>query len=161
MGVTVQTQEKSPICELIIGSKRDPDFGPLILFGAGGVFTEVLEDSAVDLPPMNPLLARRLIEKTRVFRVLKGYRNAPPADLDKLAEILVRISQLVTDFPEIVELDINPLLVLDGHFVAVDARLIVSPRRSRRHAISLSPLIPTSLKAIGCSGTAPRCCCAP
>ncbi|MHB9075493.1 MAG: bifunctional acetate--CoA ligase family protein/GNAT family N-acetyltransferase [Desulfobaccales bacterium] len=127
LGVTVQTQEKSPTCELIIGSKRDPDFGPLILFGAGGVFTEVLEDSAVDLPPMNPLLARRLIEKTRVSRVLKGYRNAPPADLDKLAEILVRISQLVTDFPEIVELDINPLLVINGRFVAVDARLIVSP----------------------------------
>jgi acetyltransferase len=127
LGVTVQTQERSPTCELIIGSKRDPDFGPLILFGAGGVFTEVLEDSAVDLPPMNPLLARRLIEKTRVSRVLKGYRNAPPADLDKLAEILVRTSQLVTDFPEIVELDINPLLVINGRFVAVDARLIVSP----------------------------------
>jgi acetyltransferase len=127
LGVTVQAQEKNPTCELIIGSKRDPDFGPLILFGAGGVFTEVLEDSAVDLPPLNLLLARRLIEKTRVFRVLKGYRNVPPADLDQLAEILVRISQLVTDFPEIMELDINPLLVIDGRFVAVDARIIVSP----------------------------------
>ncbi len=127
LGVTVQTQEKSPICELIIGSKRDPDFGPLILFGAGGVFTEVLEDSAVDLPPLNLLLARRLIKKTRISLVLKGYRHASPADLDKLAEILVRISQLVTDFPEIVELDINPLLVLKGHFVAVDARIIVKP----------------------------------
>jgi acetyltransferase len=127
LGVTVQTQEKNSACELIIGSKRDPDFGPLILFGAGGVFTEVLEDSAVDLPPLNLLLARRLIEKTRVSRVLRGYRNAPPVDLDRLAEILVRISQLVTDFPEIVELDINPLLVIDGRLVAVDARIIVNP----------------------------------
>jgi acetyltransferase len=127
LGVTVQTQEQKPTCELIIGSKRDPDFGPLILFGAGGVFTEVIEDSAVDLPPLNLLLARRLIEKPRVYRVLQGYRNAPPADLDMLAEILVRISQLVTDFPEIVELDINPLLVVNGRFVAVDARLIVNP----------------------------------
>ncbi|MGA9754662.1 MAG: GNAT family N-acetyltransferase, partial [Desulfobaccales bacterium] len=127
LGVTVQTQEPKPTCELIIGSKRDPDFGPLILFGAGGVFTEVIEDSAVDLPPLNFLLARRLIEKTRVSQVLRGYRNAPPADLDMLAEILVRISQLVTDFPEIVELDINPLLVVNGRFVAVDARLIVNP----------------------------------
>ncbi|MEJ2671046.1 MAG: bifunctional acetate--CoA ligase family protein/GNAT family N-acetyltransferase [Deltaproteobacteria bacterium] len=129
LGVTVQTQEKDSTCELIIGSKRDPDFGPLILFGAGGVFTEVLEDSAVDLPPLNLLLARRLIEKTRVSRVLKGYRSAPPTDLDALAEILVRVSQLVTDFPEIVELDINPLLVIDGHLVAVDARIIVHPTK--------------------------------
>ncbi len=127
LGVTVQTQEPKPTCELIIGSKRDPDFGPLILFGAGGVFTEVIDDSAVDLPPLNFLLARRLIEKTRVFQVLRGYRNAPPADLDMLAEILVRISQLVTDFPEIVALDINPLLVVNGRFVAVDARIIVNP----------------------------------
>jgi acetyltransferase len=137
LGVTVQTQEQKAICELIIGSKRDPDFGPLILFGAGGVFTEILEDSAVDLPPLNQLLARRLIEKTRVSRVLRGYRNAPPADLDQLAEILVRISQLVTDFPEIVELDINPLLVINGRFVAVDARIIVEPTEvpAPRHLI--------------------------
>ncbi len=127
LGVTVQTQEQDPTCELIIGSKRDPDFGPLILFGAGGVFTEVLEDSAVDLPPLNLLLARRLIEKTKVSRVLEGYRNLAPANLDQLAEILVRISQLVTDFPEIVELDINPLLVIQGRFVAVDARVIIEP----------------------------------
>jgi acetyltransferase len=137
LGVTVQTQEKNSVCELIVGSKRDPDFGPLILFGAGGILTEVLEDSAVDLPPLNLLLARRLIEKTRVSRVLKGYRNIPPANLDQLAEILVRVSQLVTDFPEIVELDINPLLVIQGRFVAVDARLIVEPTEvpAPRHLI--------------------------
>ena len=135
--MTVQTQEQKAICELIVGSKRDPDFGPLILFGAGGVFTEVLEDSAVDLPPLNLLLARRLIEKTRVSRVLKGYRNLPPSNLDQLAEILVRISQLVTDFPEIVELDVNPLLAVKGGFVAVDARLIVEPTEvpAPRHLI--------------------------
>ncbi|MCK9377106.1 MAG: bifunctional acetate--CoA ligase family protein/GNAT family N-acetyltransferase [Syntrophobacterales bacterium] len=137
LGVTVQTQEREPTCELIIGSKRDPDFGPLILFGAGGVFTEVLDDSAVDLPPLNLLLARRLIEKTKVSRVLEGYRNLPPANLDQLAEILVRISQLVTDFPEIVELDINPLLVINGRFVAVDARVIIEPAEvpAPRHLI--------------------------
>jgi acetyltransferase len=137
LGVTVQTQEERGFCELIIGSKRDPDFGPLILFGAGGVFTEVLEDSAVDLPPLNLLLARRLIEKTRVSRVLMGYRTLPPSNLDQLAEILVRISQLVTDFPEIVELDVNPLLAVAGGFVAVDARLIVEPTEvpAPRHLI--------------------------
>ena len=81
----------------------------------------------MDLPPLNLLLARRLIEKTRVSRVLQGYRNLPPANLDLLSEILVRVSQLVTDFPEIVELDINPLSVISGRFVGVDARMIVEP----------------------------------
>ena len=81
----------------------------------------------MDLPPLNLLLARRLIEKTRVSQVLQGYRDIPPANLDLLSEILVRISQLVTDFPEIVELDINPLSVINGRFVGVDARLVVPP----------------------------------
>jgi acetyltransferase len=127
LGVTVQTQEPKADCELLIGSKRDPDFGPLILFGAGGVFTEVLQDTAVDLPPLNLLLARRLIEKTRVSKVLLGFRHIPPADLEALGEILVRVSQLVTDFPEIVELDINPLFFSNGRFVGVDARLVIEP----------------------------------
>ena len=126
LGVTVQEQEKSPDCELLIGSKHDPDFGPLILFGAGGGLTEVLQDVMVDLPPLNLLLARRLIEKTRVAKMLQGYRNLPPANLDRLSEILVRVSQLVTDFPEISELDINPLSVTGGRFVALDARLVLA-----------------------------------
>jgi acetyltransferase len=123
----VQTQERPPDLELLIGCKRDRDFGPLIVFGAGGVFTEVLQDSAVDLPPLNLLLARRLMERTRIFRMLQGYRHLPAADLDRLAEILVRVSQLVTDFPEIVELDINPLHLVGRRYVAVDARLVVEP----------------------------------
>lgn len=112
---------------MLIGCKQDPDFGPLILFGAGGVFAEVLEDVMVDLPPLNLLLARRLIEKTRVARVLRGDHKLPPANLDLLSEILVRLSQLVTDFPEIIELDINPLSVISGRFVGVDARMVVRP----------------------------------
>jgi acetyltransferase len=127
LGVTVQAQESKPDCELLIGSKRDPDFGPLILFGAGGIFAEVIQDTAVDLPPLNLLLAQRLIEETKVSRVLRGYRHVPPANLEELGEILVRVSQLVTDFPEIVELDINPMFVRGGHFIGVDARLIVEP----------------------------------
>ncbi len=139
-GVTVETQEKEPDCELLLGSKRDPDFGPLILFGLGGTFTEVMEDWAVDLPPLNLHLARRLIQKTRVYRVLQGYRNIPAANLDLLGEILVRISQLVTDFPEIVELDINPLMLTHGRMVAVDARIIIepSPVPAPRH-LTISP----------------------
>jgi acetyltransferase len=125
LGVTVQEQEMPPDCELLIGSKHDPDFGPLILFGAGGGLTEVLQDVMVDLPPLNLLLARRMIERTRVANMLQGYRNLPPANLDRLSEILVRVSQLVTDFPEIS--DINPLSVTGGRFMGVDARILLAP----------------------------------
>ena len=81
----------------------------------------------VDLPPLNLLLARRLIEKTKVAKMLHGYRDLPPANLDLLSEILVRVSQLVTDFPEIVEMDINPMSVISGRFVGVDARIVLQP----------------------------------
>ncbi len=127
LGVTVQAQEKSPDCELLIGSKTDPNFGPLIMFGAGGLLTEVMQDTTMALPPLNLLLARRIIERPRVYQVLRGFHNIPPANVDQLAEILVRVSQLVTDFPEIVELDINPLLLINGRFVGVDARMVVRP----------------------------------
>jgi acetyltransferase len=139
-GVTVQSQEGEADCEILLGSKRDADFGPLILFGLGGAFTEVMEDWAIDLPPLNLHLARRLMERTRVYRILQGYRQIPPANLDLLGEILVRLSQLVTDFPEIVELDINPLLLTHGRMVAVDARMIIepSPVPAPRH-LTISP----------------------
>ncbi len=126
-GVTIQTQvEKSPL-ELILGAKKDPQFGPLLLFGLGGVLAEVLQESSVDLPPLNLLLARRLMERTRIYKILKGYRNIPPANLDLFEEVLVRLSQLVADFPEILELDINPLLVSNGRPVGVDARILLEP----------------------------------
>jgi len=136
-GVTIQTQvEKSPL-ELILGAKKDPQFGPLLLFGLGGVLTEVLQETAVDLPPLNLLLARRLMERTRIYKILQGYRNIPPANLELLEEILVRLSQLVTDFPEIAELDINPLLISNGRPVCVDARILLEPStvRAPRHLI--------------------------
>ena len=139
-GVTVQSHVKKSEIELIVGSKRDPQFGPLILFGMGGVLTEVLKDSAVDLPPLNLLLARRLMERTRVYRLLQGYRNIPAANVDLVAEFLVRISQLVTDFPEIVELDLNPVVISDGRPVAIDARIAIEPSQvaAPRHLI-ISP----------------------
>ncbi|MCL4502018.1 MAG: bifunctional acetate--CoA ligase family protein/GNAT family N-acetyltransferase [Deltaproteobacteria bacterium] len=140
LGVTVQTQVEQPDLELFIGSKQDPDFGPVIFFGLGGVLTEVLNDWAVDLAPLNLLLARQMIQKTRVYRVLQGYRHISPANVDLLAEILVRVSQLVTDFPEIVELDINPLILNRDGTVAADARLVVEPSTvsAPRH-LAISP----------------------
>ena len=91
----------------------------------------------MDLPPLNLLLARRLMERTRIYRILQGYRNIPPANLDELAGILVRLSQLVTDFPEIVELDINPLLISNGKPICVDARILLEPSQvpAPRHLI--------------------------
>ena len=93
----------------------------------GGIFTEVLKDRALGLPPMNRLLARRLMQETKAYSLLQGYRNRPAADMEQLEEMIVRLSQLLIDFPEIAELDMNPVLIKDGNPVAVDARILVSP----------------------------------
>lgn len=122
-GVALQTYIAHPDFELLIGSKTDENFGPVLCFGSGGIFAEVLHDRALGLPPLNRLLARRMMEDTRILPLLKGYRKHPPADLEKLEELLIRLSQLVIDFPEIVELDMNPVLVKDGQPCAVDARI--------------------------------------
>jgi acetyltransferase len=118
---------KRPDYELILGAKQDRDFGPVILFGMGGILTEVLQDRAIALPPLNRLLAKRLMEETKVYRLLQGYRDIPPADIQLLEEILIRLAQLVTDFSEIQELDINPLFVTDKNACAIDARVLLKP----------------------------------
>ena len=125
-GVTLQPFFSNPDFEILVGAKRDIHFGPVILFGMGGIFTEVLQDRALGLPPMNRLLARRLMQETKAWTLLQGYRNRPPADLESLEEIILRLSQLLIDFPQIAELDINPVLIKDGKPVAVDARILVS-----------------------------------
>ena len=124
-GITIQPMIKQIDSELIIGSKKDRDFGPVILFGMGGTMTEILGDQALALPPLNRLLAGRLMEETKVYRMLKGYRNRPAADLMLLEEILIRLAQLVTDFPEIDELDINPLIVAVNNTCVADARIML------------------------------------
>lgn len=137
LGVTLQPQVKPVDFELIMGAKKDPQFGPLILFGLGGIYAEVLKDVAVELPPLNLTLAERLVQRTRVHRLLQGYRHLASADLEKLEELLMRLAQLVTDFPEIKELDINPLLISRGLPLAGDARMVVeeSPVPAPRHLI--------------------------
>ena len=113
--------------ELILGVTVDKLFGPVLLFGQGGTEVEVVRDRALALPPLNLTLARAMIEQTRIYRLLRGYRDRPPVDLDAVALALVRLSQLVIDQPEVVEVDINPLLAdADGIF-AVDARVRVAP----------------------------------
>jgi acetyltransferase len=125
-GVTVQPMVV-PDCELILGAKHDSGFGPVIIFGMGGILAELHQDRAIALPPLNRLLADRLMENTRIDRLLKGYRNRPPANRLLLEEILIRLSQLVTDFPEIAELDINPLAVVDDRAIVLDARVVLKP----------------------------------
>ena len=127
LGVTVQKMIQQTDYELLLGSKKDPYWGPVILFGMGGFMAEIHKDKAITLPPLNRLLAKRLMQNTRVYQVLKGYRNRPAANLDLIEEILIRLSQLVTDFSQLVELDINPLMVIENKAYAVDARVIIEP----------------------------------
>jgi acetyltransferase len=126
-GVTLQPYYANPDFEILLGAKRDPNFGPVIVFGMGGIYTEVLKDRSLGLPPMNQLLARRLMEETKAYALLKGYRNRPAADIERLEEMIMRLSQLLIDLPEIAELDMNPVLIKDGKPIAVDARILVSP----------------------------------
>jgi acetyltransferase len=137
LGVTIQPQVKPVDYELIMGAKKDPQFGPILLFGLGGIYAEVLKDVAITLPPLNLTLADRLMQRTRVYRLLQGYRNMPKADMEKLAEMLMRLSSLVTDFPEIAELDINPLFISKGEPLAGDARMVVEESKvaAPRHLI--------------------------
>ncbi len=125
-GVMMQPFLANPDYEILLGAKRDANFGPVILFGMGGIFTEVLKDRALGLPPINRLLARRMMQETKAWTLLRGYRNRPPANLELLEEMIIRLSQLLIDFPEIAELDMNPVLIKDGRAVAVDARILLS-----------------------------------
>lgn len=109
--------------ELIVGAATDPVFGPVLVFGQGGVAVEVTDDHAVALPPLNLVLARDLVDRTRVARLLAGYRNRPPANLDAILAVLIQVSRLVSDIPEIVELDINPLLADSRGATVLDARM--------------------------------------
>lgn len=111
--------------ELILGVKRDPQFGHVIVFGWGGVFAEVLKDFSCAIAPINPEDAERMISSTKVSKLLKGFRGSPPSDLLFIKECLLRLSQLVSDFPEIIELDINPLKVFPKRGLALDARAVI------------------------------------
>jgi acetyltransferase len=139
-GVTIQKMLSRSGYELIAGAKKDRDFGPVLLFGMGGIFTEVIKDRSIALPPINRLLAKRLIDETKISHVLKGYRNLPGVNLMLLEEILIRLSQLVTDFSEIEEIDINPLIAGVNGIVAADARVLVkaSPVKAPLHLV-ISP----------------------
>lgn len=125
LGVTIQPMIKLDGYELIIGSSLDPQFGPVILFGSGGQLVEVYRDQNLGLPPLNTTLARRLMERTRIFTALQGVRGRAPVDLAALEQLLVRFSQLVIEQRWIKELDINPLLASPEGLLALDARVVL------------------------------------
>jgi acetyltransferase len=125
LGVTVQPMVTSGGYELIIGSALDLQFGPVLLFGLGGQLVEVFKDHALALPPLNTTLARRLMEQTQVYKALKGVRGRKAVDFEKLAELLVRFSQLVVENRSIKEIEVNPLLASADGLMALDARAVV------------------------------------
>jgi acetyltransferase len=134
-GVTVQRMLVNPNGrELIVGVNRDPVFGAVLLVGSGGIAAEVLQDHALELPPLSERRVRRMLESLRAWPLLKAFRGKPAANLERLYEVLLRFSYLAADCPEILELDVNPLLVTPDEVIALDARVIVD-----RQAIEQPP----------------------
>ena len=143
LGVTVQPMIAHDGYELILGSSIDPQFGPVLLFGTGGYFVEVFKDRALGLPPLNRTLARRLMERTQIYRALKkGFRGRGPIDLPALEDLLVRFSQLVIEQRWIKEIDINPLLISPKQMVALDARVVLHDPQTREADLPRSPIRP-------------------
>jgi acetyltransferase len=141
-GVTVQPMEKLDGYELIIGSSPDAQFGPVLLFGAGGVLVEVFRDHALALPPLTTTLARRMMEQTKIYTALKGIRGRAPVDLEALERLLVRFSQLVVEQRWIKEIDINPLLASPERLIALDARIVLYEPETAEEALPHSAIRP-------------------
>ena len=148
-GFTVQAMARRDHAqELIVGATVDRVFGPILLFGQGGTAVEVLADRAVALPPLNAPLARAMVERTRVARLLKGWRDTPAADLDAVVATLLAVAQLLADVPELAELDINPLIVNHQGVLALDARIRLSADRPAGAANFAIRPYPTELAEI-------------
>ncbi|MEA3511011.1 MAG: bifunctional acetate--CoA ligase family protein/GNAT family N-acetyltransferase [Actinomycetota bacterium] len=142
-GVTVEQMRRSPSArEVMIGVINDPVFGPVISFGLGGTWVEVMEDIAVALPPLNERLAKDLVSRTKIAGLLGEFRNLPAADIDSLIDVLLRVSNMTCELPWLREMDINPLFVDDDGIVAVDARIVVGvphPSTDPYHHMAIHP----------------------
>jgi acetyltransferase len=137
IGVTVQPMVEKKGYEIILGGKSDPVFGPVVLFGMGGVGVDLFKDYTIGLPPLNTTLIHRMLEETKVYRLLKGYRGSAPVDLKRLDETILTFSRLLVDFPQIKEIDINPMLISEKEACILDARIVVDKekicRKFERH----------------------------
>ena len=125
ISVSVEKMVEKVDYEIMLGAKRDKDFGMAILFGMGGTLTEVFKDFSIALPPLNQTLARRVMETTRAYQMIQGFRGKAPVDMDQLEQLIVNFSNLIIDFPEISEVDINPVAISEGRCCALDARIII------------------------------------
>ena len=123
--ISVQKMEKEPITELIIGMTTDPQFGPALMFGIGGILVELLEDVSFRIAPITEYDAREQISEIKGFPILDGYRGKPKADIDAIVETLLKISDLVVKHEEIYEMDLNPVFIYDDGLICVDARIIL------------------------------------
>ncbi|MCX8014427.1 MAG: acetate--CoA ligase family protein, partial [candidate division WOR-3 bacterium] len=125
-GYLIQKMAEKGI-ETILGIKKDPQFGPIIMFGLGGIYVEVLKDISFRVCPILELTATHMIQEIKGYKILKGFRGKGPADMKTIEESLMRLSQLATDFPEFTEIDINPFVVYEQGrgAVAIDARFLI------------------------------------
>ncbi len=123
--VSVQEMAKKPITEIIIGSLQDPQFGPAVMFGIGGVMVEVMKDVSFRITPLTPFDAEEMIKEIKAYKMLDGYRGAPKADIESIKNILLIISQFVDTHLEIAEMDLNPIFVYEKGLKIVDARIIL------------------------------------
>jgi acyl-CoA synthetase (NDP forming) len=119
--------------EIILGGKRDPSFGPVLLFGLGGIYVEVLKEISLRVAPINRSEATDMISELRASAILKGVRGERALDIEALVENLLRLSQLMMDFPEMEGIDINPLMVMEKGAVAVDARILLKDAKGIEH----------------------------
>ena len=124
VGVLVQEMAPSST-EVIVGAIKDPQFGPAVMFGLGGIFVEVLKDVTFRIAPITEDEAREMITEVKAYPLLKGYRNQPPADIEAIVQILLNTSRLVMEHQEIKELDLNPIMVYEKGAKTVDARIIL------------------------------------
>lgn len=123
-GILIQEMAPSST-EIIVGATKDPQFGSALMFGLGGIFVEVLKDVSFRIAPITKTDAKEMINEVKGYPILRGYRGQPPADINSIVEILLNTSKLVTDHPEIRELDLNPILVYEKGAKTVDARIIL------------------------------------
>ena len=124
-GASVQ-QQAEPGTEVIIGTTTDPQFGPVMMFGLGGVLVEVMKDVAFRIIPLEPRDARQMVREIQGYRVLEGVRGRPPADIEALEAMILQVSEFVSEHPEIAELDLNPVLAYADGAIAVDARVVLA-----------------------------------
>ena len=129
-GILIEKQVKKNQ-ELLIGSKKDPLFGPTIVFGKGGITVELEKDTAIGLPPLNNQKANELMQKTKVFKILKGYRGMKGTNINKMEKILCNFSQMLCDFPEISEVDINPFAVDEKRGLVLDAKIVIEKTKDK------------------------------